>query len=320
MGKTYQVGQAIDLALGAHHDVTVETLPLPAPPLKKGDKGDRVKQLQTALERIKFLSAANGSFDDVTQRALGKFQHLWQVPAQGVYDSATRAALQKALAGEKPGGDAHKPPPHKPPPPHHPPPNHDGTVRGKIIANARWGIANEPRIHYAETRPIPALNSPHHLPLTTDCSGFATLCYKWAGAPDPNGNGYDGQGYTGTMLGHMHHIPHGAVEPGDLVVFGAAPGNHVCIALNKGGSLLASHGSESGPGEISFSDEHAWQSRYGAGGAPGEVTWLSVLRATAAAADHQPAAHAAEHKPAEHKPAEHKTTPAPHKPPAHKKK
>ena len=322
MGKIFQVGQRIDgLKLGAHHDLTIETLALPAPPLKRGDKGDRVKQLQAALERLKFAGAPSGNFDELTQRALGRFQHLWQVPAQGVYDGATRAALQKALAGQHPEAGPHKPPPATKPPPRHPPPQQSGGVREKIVANAQWGIANEPHIHYAETRPIPALHQPHHLPLTTDCSGFATLCYKWAGAPDPNGNGYDGQGYTGTLLGHMHHIPPGEVEPGDLVVFGGGTGHHVAIALDKGGHTLASHGSERGPLRISFGDEHGYQSSVGAG----QVTWLSVLHAGAAehkpaahAAEHKPAAHAAEHKPAghaaEHKPAGHA---AEHKPGAH---
>ena len=65
------------------------------------------------------------------------------------------------------------------------------TVRRKIVAAARWGIANEPRIHYGEIRPIPLGRT---LPLTTDCSGFVTICYYLAGAPDPNGLGYSGQG------------------------------------------------------------------------------------------------------------------------------
>jgi hypothetical protein len=64
------------------------------------------------------------------------------------------------------------------------------------------------------------------------------------------------------------------VQPGDLVVFGAAPGRHVCIVLDKGGHTLASHGQERGPAEISFDDEHAYQTSVGAG----QVTWLSVLK------------------------------------------
>jgi len=42
-------------------------------------------------------------------------------------------------------------------------------LRAKIGAAARWGIANEPRIHYGEIRPMPLARA---LPLTTDCSGF----------------------------------------------------------------------------------------------------------------------------------------------------
>jgi hypothetical protein len=63
------------------------------------------------------------------------------------------------------------------------------TVREQIVANAQWGIANEPQIHYEQLRPIDGLKTPRKLPLHTDCSGFVTLCYAWAGAPDPNGLG-----------------------------------------------------------------------------------------------------------------------------------
>ncbi|HVH52092.1 MAG TPA: hypothetical protein VM690_08090, partial [Gaiellaceae bacterium] len=76
-------------------------------------------------------------------------------------------------------------------------------VRQAIVAAARWGIRNEPLIHYAEVRPIPLAR---RLPITTDCSGFVTLCYFLAGAPDPNGREYDGEGWTGTLLRHMTHV------------------------------------------------------------------------------------------------------------------
>ena len=72
-----------------------------------------------------------------------------------------------------------------------------------IRDEASWGVVHEAEIHYGQLRPIDGLATPHKLPLATDCSGFVTLCYKWAGAPDPNGRGYDGYGYTGTLLQHM---------------------------------------------------------------------------------------------------------------------
>jgi hypothetical protein len=147
------------------------------------------------------------------------------------------------------------------------------TVRTKIVAAARWGIANEPRIHYGETRPMPLTRA---LPLTTDCSGFVTLCYYLAGAPDPNGLGYSGQGWTGTLLRHLPETANPGA--GDVVVFGAYPGRHCAIVLRMGDDpLLASHGTERGPVAIRLSAEAAIQR------AP--ATWLSFEAAARAAVD-----------------------------------
>ena len=141
------------------------------------------------------------------------------------------------------------------------------TVRRKIVTAARWGIAHEPQIHYGEIRPIPLART---LPLTTDCSGFVTLCYFLAGAPDPNGLDYSGQGWTGTLLRHLEHIPRADAKPGDLVVWGAYPGRHVAIVLEGGDDpVLASHGQERGPLAVRYSVEDWWQEV--------ESTWLDGL-------------------------------------------
>ena len=143
-------------------------------------------------------------------------------------------------------------------------------IRTQIVANARWGVAHEPEIHYAKTRPIDGHGHAHKLPLTTDCSGFVTDCYEWAGAPDPNGNGFNGLGFTGTMLAHCRHIPASAVQGGDLVIWGLPPGEHVALVLEPGRDpLLASHGQEAGPIAISFSAESAAHHP--------PATWLSCL-------------------------------------------
>jgi cell wall-associated NlpC family hydrolase len=106
------------------------------------------------------------------------------------------------------------------------------------------------------------------LPLTTDCSGFATLCYFVAGAPDPNGLGYSGAGWTGTMLRHMGSVEPSEARRGDLVVWGAYPGRHVAILIERGDDpLLCSHGSERGPIAIRYSEECRYQ--------PALVTWLT---------------------------------------------
>jgi hypothetical protein len=145
-----------------------------------------------------------------------------------------------------------------------------GAIRDKILENAHWGIQNEPQIHYEQLRPMDGLEHPHKLPLQTDCSGFVTLCYKWAGGPDPNGLKFSGAGYTGTMLQACSHIARSAARPGDLVVWGPPPGHHVAMVLEPGSDpWLVSHGQEKGPIRIQFSVEDGYQKL--------PATWLTCL-------------------------------------------
>jgi len=132
------------------------------------------------------------------------------------------------------------------------------THRQGMVDDCQWAIAHRINIHYGQIRPIPVNLPPKSLPFTTDCSGFVTLMAKWSGNPDPNGNGFDGQGYTGTMLTHLPHIPLRNTWRGDLAVFGAYPGLHV-VTLLQGGSqdadpAVASHGSGVGPQRYSLSE------------------------------------------------------------------
>jgi hypothetical protein len=132
------------------------------------------------------------------------------------------------------------------------------THRQGMVNDCQWAIAHRTKISYGQTRPMPVNLAPYSLPFTTDCSGFVTLMAKWSGNPDPNGNSFDGQGYTGSMLTHLPHIPLRNAWRGDLAVFGAYPGLHV-VALLQGGSqdadpAVASHGSSTGPGRFSLSE------------------------------------------------------------------
>src|SRR5712675_1588277 len=127
------------------------------------------------------------------------------------------------------------------------------SVRAEIVEVARWGVRHAARIHYAEVRPMPLRRA---LPLATDCSGFTTLCYFLAGAPDPNGLGYIGYGYTGTLLRHLPHIGASRAQRGDIVVWGRYPGRHCAVLIEPGDDpLLVSHGSEPGPIEVRLSVE-----------------------------------------------------------------
>lgn len=150
-------------------------------------------------------------------------------------------------------------------------------IRAKIVDYARYacGETVEPFWHYQQTRPIPLqLAKTRKLPVTTDCSGFATMCCYQAGAPDPNGLAYNGQGYTGTMLNHLKKIPLAAAQPGDLIVYGAAAGHghHVVVIVEAGPDpLVASHGMERGPMLLRHSRELKYQAKF-----PG-VAVLSIL-------------------------------------------
>lgn len=136
------------------------------------------------------------------------------------------------------------------------------------------------KVHYAEIRPmstaaIHTLSDLHHRVesehgITMDCSESVTLICKLAGLKDPNGLGYDGQGYTGTLLSHLPHYYHPeSARTGALVVFGAAPGHHVAMVREPGSDpLLWSHGQESDPRTIRLSLERLGQ--------PSPVTFLSI--------------------------------------------
>lgn len=130
--------------------------------------------------------------------------------------------------------------------------------RAMVVAFAHWGIAHADKIHWAEVRPIPRVTPGKlpALPFTTDCSGFVTMAHQYAGLPDPNNNGYNGQGWTETLLDHNKHIPLALVKPADDIVYGARPGAHTAIILRGGKDpITASHGREAGPEYVKVSQD-----------------------------------------------------------------
>ena len=150
----------------------------------------------------------------------------------------------------------------------------ENAIRKRIVNWALWGCANNSRIAYSQDGSVrlSALRTRGALPLATDCSAFSTLCYSWAGAPNPNGRGaYDPRkpAYTGSMLDRCRRIPRSAAEPGDLVVWmPPSRGQHVCIVVKPGADpVLVSHGDNSGPKRLRFSAEDGYQRRHGHGDA-----------------------------------------------------
>jgi lysozyme family protein len=153
-------------------------------------------------------------------------------------------------------------------------------IRKRIVNWALWGCRNTGSIAYSQNGNVrlSALGKAGTLPLATDCSAFATLCYSWAGAPNPNASGaYDARApaFTGSMLAHCRRIPRSAAQPGDLVVWTPpGQGQHVCLVVAAGPDpLLVSHGDDSGPKKLRFSAEDAYQRRNG----HGTAIWLSAF-------------------------------------------
>lgn len=82
--------------------------------------------------------------------------------------------------------------------------------------------------------------------ITCDCSESVTLMFRLAGLADPNGLGYDGFGYTGTMLDHLPHFKNiEDAHVGTLIVFGSGTGTHVVMVTKRNGQNphVYSHGS-----------------------------------------------------------------------------
>jgi len=130
------------------------------------------------------------------------------------------------------------------------------------VAWAHWAVANHAHFNYSEGSDRMAAIGvwPIKFPVNTDCSGSCTLYAWWAQGNDPNGLGFDHEGYTGTFLSHEEHVnllvtklkgvTTDNIEIGDYVVYGPGTGEHVAIIVEIHGEdiLTVSHGAQGGPG------------------------------------------------------------------------
>jgi hypothetical protein len=127
-------------------------------------------------------------------------------------------------------------------------------TRDAVVQAAHWGV-NNISSGYSATRPMPS-SLQACKDSGSDCSGFATLCYKAANAPDPNGLGYNGEGYTGTMMTHGHHVTQ--ANPADLH-FWTGPAH---VAVDIGGGQIAEWGGGPSPIVLALSAEMAFHAGY----------------------------------------------------------
>jgi hypothetical protein len=213
--------------------------------LRPGEAGEDVFAVQRALAKVPFEASVRGTdlrghFDTVTLAKVRRFQQRSGLHVDGVYGAATHAKLAPYfddygawLMGAGAPVDA------------------DAGVSNAIVACAVALYNVRDRVHYSQSNRMNIVRERLKPPfdgveIYEDCSSSVTGCYFVAGAPDPNGLGYDGQGYTGTLCQHGAVVSLASAKPGDLVLYGhGAPWEHVAMYL--GGGKVWSHGSEGGP-------------------------------------------------------------------------
>lgn len=105
-----------------------------------------------------------------------------------------------------------------------------GTPRERIVNAAKWGLENKDKFTYNQVRPMAKSLFEKKAWTTTDCSAFATLCYKAGGVKDPNGAGYNGSGNTDTLKANGNHTA--KPEPGDLIFYSNP--DHVAVYIGEG--------------------------------------------------------------------------------------
>jgi len=125
---------------------------------------------------------------------------------------------------------------------------------------AVWAVHNKQRFHYLQYRPVQYAITKV---MKYDCSSFAALCYRVAGAGDPNGPvfHYNGRGYTETLANNGRRVPAFMARPGDLAIFNVGkPFNtqHVAVVVQKNlkNPLLVSMGQEGDPSFCRATDDH----------------------------------------------------------------
>jgi hypothetical protein len=115
--------------------------------------------------------------------------------------------------------------------------------RQAIVQAAQRVLAHKNEYTYRQYRPMAQSIFDQFAKTHTDCSAFATLIYKAAGAPDPNGFSYNGSGNTTTLWSRGTRIDESAAQPGDLVFYGFARGpggvytRHVAIFIGNGKTI-----------------------------------------------------------------------------------
>jgi cell wall-associated NlpC family hydrolase len=195
------------------------------PPLVPGDSGKAVEAAQrAAFAYLKHIcgvptNSRNGQFGVKTIRDMRVIQRVNGIADTGKVGKRTWGVLAphvdargKVLLGEAAEEERA---------------TIDDRRRKALVAWARWYVAEGGT--YIQRRPMLLGKK---TPITGDCSESVTNIYYLAGCPDPNGNSFNGSGWTGTLRAHGQHISLSSAKPGDLLHYDDP--QHVGMLLDDG--------------------------------------------------------------------------------------
>ena len=210
--------------------------------LRAGDRGPDVLALQQALHKALGAEARNnqkGDYGSKTVHDVHLFKLGWTKQTSGeVFGSNAWGHIEKyiglkqqRLLKEAQHLEAQRAAE-----------TQEQKIRGLIVAEAVWMLANRGMFVYRQFRPYPSSLRILQARDECDCSSSCTLWYKAGGAVDPNGLGYSGQGYTGTLWGRGEAVQTPA--PTDLCFYGNM-GNgipsHVAMCVEPGYVISFGH-------------------------------------------------------------------------------
>jgi hypothetical protein len=216
-GQTSKAVQA--LQNGLHRALAAKGLPHTNN--RKGGFGSRTRD-----DLLRFRRAYMTRRGPISGRYAGS--DVWKAlePFLGAYDQALIRQHRRAVAAARAELQARK--------------AQAGTraaQRARVKAVALRFYALRAFYVYRQYRPMPDDLFSRLAWYQLDCSSSFTLIHKAAGLPDPNGRGYDGQGYTGTLINQGTWKPVASAEAGDGVFYGdqgAGVPRHVVCAIGDG--------------------------------------------------------------------------------------
>jgi peptidoglycan hydrolase-like protein with peptidoglycan-binding domain len=208
--------------------------------LEVGNRGKDVVALQRALKASGDRKVRpTGYYGKSTANQLKKFQKRRNLPVTGIYDKHTHKKLawrydaygvwllQKTKVVDP----------------------REKKIK-EMLMLATFLYNNRAFIHYTQSSMrMYGVKNRIRIPSVTkyeDCSSSVTYIFWYADAPDPNGLGFNGYGFTGTMTQNGTRVL-GPWKEIDCHYYGPSDSRITHVTMNIGKNKVFSHGSEEGP-------------------------------------------------------------------------